>query len=123
MLPDEKQFPPRTPRQNRALHLYFTHIADTLNAAGLDMRSKVLHPDIEIPWSPKSVKEYLWRPVQKVYLEKVSTTEMTTKDIDAIFDIVNRYLGSHGIHVPFPSIEEILSLERVWDITTNPHSI
>ena len=46
----------RTAKQNRALHLYFTHLADELNSAGLDMR-KTLKPGVEIPWDGKSIKE------------------------------------------------------------------
>lgn len=38
----------RTLTQNRAIHLWFTMLADALNDAGLDMRT-VLKPEIEIP--------------------------------------------------------------------------
>ena len=72
----EKQ---RTDQQNRALHLYFTQLAKILNEAGLDMR-KVLKPSINIPWTAKSIKENLWRPIMKIQLGKDSTTELTTKE-------------------------------------------
>lgn len=98
----------RTTLQNRALHLYFTLIAGALNDAGLDMR-KVLKPGVDIPWSGKTVKEHLWKPVLKAQLHKDSTTEMTTKEIDLIFDTINRYLGEKfGIHEDWPSIETIM---------------
>ena len=102
----------RTIQQNRALHLYFTHIAKTLNDAGLDMRV-VLKPEVEIPWTSQSVKEFLWRPVQKIYLRKASTTELLTTDIDEICDILNRHLcekfGNFGVeYTPFPSIESFI---------------
>lgn len=105
--PEVKPDKQRTIKQNRALHLYFKLIADTLNDAGLDMRA-VLKPDVHIPWNMNSVKDYLWRPIQKIQLGKVSTTELTTKDIDVIFDTMNRHLANHGVHEPFPSFEEIL---------------
>lgn len=98
---------PRTAQQNKALHLYFRHLADALNDAGLDMRA-VLKPEVEIAWDSRSVKEYLWRPVQDIQLGKRSTTELTTKEIDLVFDTVNRYIAKHGVHVPFPSIEEVM---------------
>jgi hypothetical protein len=103
---DIQQEKKRTNRQNRALHLYFQMVSDTLNEAGLDM--KELLPEIDIPWSKSAVKEYLWRPIQKVQIQKSSTTEMTTKDIDIIFDTLNRYLAKYGIHEDFPSIETIM---------------
>lgn len=101
---DEKQ---RTQQQNRALHLWFRHLAEVLNGAGLDMRA-TLKPDISIPWTGDTIKEYLWRPVQKAQLEKQSTTELTTSEIDKVWETLNRHLGERfGIHVPFPNIEEL----------------
>lgn len=95
----------RTIQQNKALHLFFEMLAEKLNEAGLDMRA-TLKPGIEIPWTKETIKEYLWRPIQTIQLEKRSTTELDTKDIDKIYETLNRYLGEKlGIHVPFPSIE------------------
>lgn len=102
----------RTLQQNKALHLYFKMVADTLNDAGLDMRA-VLKPEVEIPWSKNTVKEYLWRPIQRLQLQKESTTELTTSEIDKVYDTVNLHLSKHGVTQPFPSIEEImLNLEE-----------
>jgi len=98
----------RTSQQNRALHLYFTLLATELNNAGFDMR-KVIREGIDIPWSKDTVKEYLWRPVQKVMFGKKSTTQLKTTDIDKIFDVVNRHIGERtGVHVEFPSAEELI---------------
>ena len=102
----------RSELQNKALHKYFELLADTFNDAGLDMK-KVLKPEIDIPWSKLSVKEYIWRPVMKAQLQKSSTTELTTKEIDKVFDTINRFLSEKfGITESFPSIEEIISKQR-----------
>lgn len=108
---NEKQEKQRTLQQNKALHLYFQLVADSLNNAGLDMKT-ALDPEVDIPWTKQSVKEYLWKPIQQIQLQKGSTTELTTKDIDWIYDTLNRYLATHGIHEPFPSIEEIINRQR-----------
>lgn len=101
----------RTIAQNSALHLWFTQLAEELNAAGYDMR-QVIRQDIEIPWTPYSVKEYLWRPVQRAQLGKKSTTQLDTLDIDRIYEILNKTIGERtGIHVPFPSIETLMDRE------------
>ena len=63
----------RTLTQNRCLHLFCEWLAETLNDAGKDMRSTLRH-DVEIPWTRESVKEHLWRPIQKAMTEKHSTT-------------------------------------------------
>src|SRR3990167_9316723 len=104
---EEKEERQRTFQQNRAMHLWFQMLADELNSAGLDMR-KVLKPEIEISWSKQMIKDYLWRPVQEIYLSKKSTKELNTEDINTIWEILNRHLGEKfGIHVSFPSIEEL----------------
>ena len=101
---DEK----RTGHQNDTLHLYFTQLAEALNDAGFDLR-KTIKEGIDIPWTKDSIKTYLWKPVMKIYLKKKSTTELNkTKDIDAIYKIVNRTIARRtGVSVPFPSIEEL----------------
>lgn len=105
---EPKKYPVRTTQQNKALHVLFKLLADNLNNAGLDMR-KTLKPGVEIPWSPGAVKEHLWRPVQELQLNKHSTTELTTVEIDEVFDTINRHLGEKfGLHTPFPSIEELI---------------
>lgn len=102
----------RTTAQNRALHLFFQQTADALNDAGLDMRV-VLKPEVAIPWTAMSIKESLWRPVQNLQLGKRSTTELGTKDIDVIYDTINRHLSEKfGLHIAFPSIESLVDREK-----------
>lgn len=105
---NEKEAKQRTLQQNRALHLLFGMLAQTLNESGNDMR-RTLKEGVDIPWNAESVKEYLWRPIQKAQLQKESTTELTTKDIDAVFETLNRHLGEKlGVHAPFPSVDEVI---------------
>ena len=110
-LPDEfkdKNYPRRTQAQNRAMHLLFGMLAKELNDAGYDMK-RVLRKDVDIPWQTETVKEYLWRPIQQTQLGKESTTELTTVEIDKVFETLNRHLGEKlGVHVSFPSVEELI---------------
>lgn len=103
----EKYIKTRSNKQNNSLHLYFQLLATELNLAGYDMR-KVIRPEVDISWTPYSVKEYLWRPLQKVMFGKKSTTQLSTEDINLIYDQVNRIVGERTkIHVPFPCLEEL----------------
>lgn len=103
-----KVYPVRTNQQNKALHVLFRLLAEELNNNGLDMR-KTLKPGVEIPWSGPAVKEYLWIPIQKAQLAKQSTTQLTTKEIDEVFDTINKHIGERfNIHIPFPSIEHLI---------------
>jgi len=101
----------RTLTQNSALHLLFTQLANELNEKGLDMRA-IIRDDIEISWTPYSIKEYLWRPLQKLLIGKQSTTKLNrSKEIDLIYDNLNRILiertqGEISLP-PFPSIETL----------------
>lgn len=95
----------RTLKQNRSLHKLFEILATELNEAGLDMK-KTLKPHVEIPWSKETVKEFLWRPIMEHQLRKKSTAEMTTKDIDFVFETISRHLADiFGLAIDFPSIE------------------
>lgn len=108
-----KEYKIRTLQQSKALHLYFTQLAEMLNDSGLDMR-KVLRPSISIPWSGETIKEYLWKPVMEFQLQKSSTTEMTTKDIDEVYDTINRHIGEKfGITLEFPSMESLINKSRI----------
>ena len=93
----------RTIRQNSALHKYYSLLASALNEAGLDMR-KVLKPEIELTWSLVSVKEYLWRPVQEIVLDKKSTTKLEREDLDKVYRLIDRKMLEKGVDVPFPSV-------------------
>lgn len=96
---------PRTGQQNRALHKGCELIAASLNGAGLDMRT-VLKPEIDIPWTKESVKEYIIRPVMKAMTTKSSTTTLSKiGEIEAIWDTVMRFLMEkhHIEYIPFPS--------------------
>ena len=93
----------RTLQQNKALHKLFRLLSDQLNDAGYDMKA-VLKPEVDIPWTPESVKNHLWRPIQEVMLDKESTTEANTKDYSAVWDVLSRHLSQKlGIKPPpFP---------------------
>ena len=97
----------RTSTQNKALHKYFSLLADEFNRAGLDMR-QVIKEDVSMDWTGATVKEYLWRPVQKALTQKESTTELDKlEEITKIYDTLNRHIGEKfGVFVPFPSEDQ-----------------
>lgn len=96
----------RTNQQNRALHKYCAMVAESLTNAGLDMR-KTLKPEVEIPWSGDSVKEHMLKPIVKAMFDKESTTELTTKEVSEVYEVMSRHLGEKlGINVEFPQENE-----------------
>ncbi len=98
----------RTLTQNRALHLMFTQLANSLNEHGLDMR-RTLKPEIDIPWNATTVKEYLYRPIMKAQTMKESTTELTTKELSQVFETLSKHLSEKfGLVIDWPSLESLL---------------
>ena len=107
----------RTSLQNRSLHLFFTLLATELNDAGYDMK-KVLKPSIDISWTKENVKEYIWKPVQEAMNLKKSTTELTTKELQEVWEVINRHLGEKfGVHVSFPSVEQTKEYLEIYENT------
>lgn len=95
----------RTNLQNRALHKYFSMLAEALNDAGYDMK-KTLKADVEIPWTAENVKNHLWRPIQIAMTGKQSSIALDTCEPSNIYEVLNRHLASKlGVSVPFPSDE------------------
>jgi len=97
----------RTDQQNKAIHLYFTQVAEALNDAGLTLEKVVKNFKMEHEWSSVTVKELLWREAQRYAVNKHSTTELDKfEEIEKVYDIVNRFLASIGVEsIPFPSVE------------------
>lgn len=102
----EKKTDKRTIVQNSAMHKYFSLVAEALNDAGLDMK-QVIKADVE--WSMFSVKEYMWKAIQKAILGKESTTLLKKDEIDSVYLNMNRLTASKfGIDIPFPSVESMI---------------
>jgi hypothetical protein len=97
----------RTLKQNKSLWLLFEMLAEELNVAGYDMKA-VLKPEVDISWNKDMIHDYLWIPIQRIMTNKNSTSELTSTEIDKIFETLNRHLGQKlGISCDFPSIETL----------------
>jgi hypothetical protein len=103
-LNDERK---RTNQQNGAIHLYCDWVAFELNNAGLVTKRSIPNLGmVEIHWTKDSVKEGIWKPIQKALLNKESTTDLNTEEVSKVYEHMNLYLGQKGISVPFPQGEE-----------------
>lgn len=95
--------------QQKALHLAFTKLADTLNDAGLTVE-QTLRQDFSINWTGELIKELIWRPIQKAMYDIESTTQIDTKQINSIYDEITINIAEKlGVEVDlFPSWEELV---------------
>ena len=97
----------RTIKQNSSLHVGFELLADALNNAGYETKAVLAVKQVEVPWNESLVKELLYRPIMLAMFNKQSTTELDTKEISDVWDVLQRHLGEHfGVNLPFPSDEE-----------------
>ena len=93
----------RSIAQNSAMHKYFSMVSSALNNAGLDIKKTLV---VDVDWSSHTVKEIIWKGVQKVLLKKESTTKLSKSEVTKVYETVNRMLAErYGVYVEFPSKE------------------
>ncbi len=94
----------RTLTQNKALHKYFELLAEALNDSGWEMKKVLAVKSVDVPWSKESIKSVLWKPIQEAMIEKPSTADMDTKDVDDVYRVLDRHLSQNfGVSIPFPT--------------------
>lgn len=93
---------------NAALHLYLTWISEALKNAGYTVATLLRSHPLSSSWSPKAVKEIIWRNMQLSLTGKESTTSIDSDEISLVQQDVHLYLSDIGIDINFPSHEEML---------------
>ena len=95
----------RTNQQNRALHLYFDHVAKALVEVGFDYCyvNPIDGEIIRIPFTKELVKEYIWKPLQDKMFQIESTTQLTTPMINDMLSVLSLWLGEKNKEVNFPN--------------------
>ena len=91
---------PRTKQQNKAMHKYFEEVADVLNENGI--AQSVFLENLEVDYTKETIKD-IWRAIVKKKFGKESTADLTTKELQDVFEEFNRHLAKFGLHIPFPS--------------------
>ncbi len=104
----------RSIAQNRALHLYFSFIADGLNSLGLthDYANPITGEAFSLKYHPETVKERIWKPMQKQLFDKDSTTQLNTMEINELIDVFTNFFGERGYDIEFPSYENLIKQEQ-----------
>jgi len=82
-------------------------VAVCLNENQKDMKQVIDKIILDIPATKANVKEMIWKPIEQAMFDKKSTKDLTTQDINSIYDIINKVFGEMGVSLPsFPSAEE-----------------
>ena len=86
------------------MHKYLETVAHELETQGQTMQEVVKKIDFcEITPTKDSVKNVIWRPIQEMVVGKKSTTELTTAEVNKIYEIMSMFLSKQfQISLPFP---------------------
>ncbi|MFS4438577.1 hypothetical protein ACMA5I_10210 [Paracoccaceae bacterium GXU_MW_L88] len=102
----------RTTLQNRSLHKLFDNTSKALVEEGVTMRTIVTKMEQHrIEPTPELVKA-VWRAIQESMYGTKSTTELTTDQVNEVFEEYNKLMSELGVYVPFPSIDSLLDAYR-----------
>ena len=98
----------RTATQNKAIHKLFGEVANEMLDQGIERRTVIEDlGDTGCPIDAGFVKE-VWRAIMYTQTGLQSTTQLSTAQIDKVYDTFNLFLSeTYGIHVPFPSIDAL----------------
>jgi len=93
---------PKTDAQRNAFHVWCGLLAEELNAAGFDQRVvfAAMREGVDIPWGKITVKENLWKPIQKAVVQKAFTEELEINEHDQIYMVLHRWLVNNGFPCP-----------------------
>jgi len=93
---------PRTLKQNKSLHLYFSQVANELNNHGISL--KIALQDLEVDITEHNVKS-MFKAIAKEKFGKSSTADLSRKELNECCEEMNRHISKLGIQVDFPSQE------------------
>ena len=96
-------------QQRKAIYVYCNLLAKAFNKAGI-MRRLILPGgmEIETSWSKESVKDDIWRELQKALCGSESVNDLEPREVNEIYKHINRDVAApQGVHVPFPRWEDL----------------
>jgi hypothetical protein len=97
----------RSIQQNRALHKLFTDLAKECQKKGITVR-QLYEKGFDVMVTKEIFKNDVWRKIQIAMFDKESTKDLTTQEINQIFDVINKEFADWEIHIPFPSTESMM---------------
>ena len=101
--------------QRGSLNLFCEQLGQSLNDAGHSVPHVLAQSKrycVDMPWTQHLVKELLWKRIQFA-LTGIESSEKIASHLTVVFDTVNKSMGeTFGVHVPFPSNEEIMRSQQ-----------
>ena len=93
----------RTNAQNSSIHLYCDNVAKAFNAAGYDQKAVLeAFNGVELENTKTSIKEDVWKRIQRILTGKESTKSLETDEVDLVYRNVDTLTKRLNITLPFP---------------------
>ena len=97
----------RTGQQRKSIEVYCRIMAELLNNAGIGQKlfyEKMIKEDIE--WTQPAFKGFMKKVLNLQDPEKTSTTELSTTDMQALYETVDKAVSQvFGVRADWPSSE------------------
>lgn len=102
MKTENKQVKIRTPAQNKAIHKYFTDVANECRAQGITLKQLMSVFELEVD---EVVIKRMAQHIGLVRYGKSHTSDMTTKELSDVVDILMKILANIGLETNFPNAD------------------
>ena len=92
-------------QQMKSIHLWLGQVARKMSESGIDMKTifDSMRNGFQVEPTKELLKESLWRPMQQAVLDVSSTRELSSSDVNAIYERLNSFFNREfGIRIPFP---------------------
>lgn len=111
----------RTNQQRKAIEVYCKLLAEALDREGVTLQNVTARiKKAEIRPTQENIKEVVFKPMCQALLNKQSTTELTTAEVDRVYEMVNAFVGREwGLHIPFPKMEDLLLAQEDYEQTNS----
>ncbi len=98
-----KNMDTRTLKQNSAMYLWLTQIANRLNHENVPT-PQILKADVN--WTMEKVKYMFFNPIMEMLYQKKSSTKLQKNEFELIINTMTKAFGQRGIELPpYPSME------------------
>jgi hypothetical protein len=94
---------PRTAKQQAAIEVFCRNVSQEFNVNNITVQVIAEIAKRGIDWTQVSVKEIIWRNMQRHLTGKESSKDLNTKEVGQVYEHINKYvLSEAGVYVPWP---------------------
>ena len=105
---EDKKFPQRSLKQNKAIHVWFAELEEEMMAKGIEFHD-IVPNNIEIPITATYLKS-VFQAIGKKMFGKQHTSILTTKELGQVGEVYEKWIANAtggNVDLLFPSKEEL----------------